>query len=31
VLRAEPMGSAGNMAAFQVAATLERYEFLRDR
>jgi hypothetical protein len=31
VLRSEPMGAAGNMAAFQVAATLERYEFLRDR
>jgi hypothetical protein len=31
VLRAEPMIPNGRPAAFQVAATLERYEFLRDR
>jgi hypothetical protein len=31
VLRAEPMLPDGHVAAFQVAATLERYEFLRDR
>jgi|SRR5580700_9259479 hypothetical protein len=31
VLRAEPMGATGNFPTFQVAATLERYEFLRDR
>ena len=31
VLRAEPMYANGNSASFQVAATLERYEFLRER
>jgi hypothetical protein len=31
VLRAEPMFATGNSASFQVAATLERYEFLRER
>jgi hypothetical protein len=31
VLRAEPVVPTGRLAAFQVAATLERYEFLRDR
>jgi PilZ domain-containing protein len=31
VLRAEPMIPNGHLASFQVAATLERYEFLRDR
>ena len=31
VLRAEPMVPNGHTSAFQVAATLERYEFLRDR
>ena len=31
VLRAEPMIAAGHSGAFQVAATLERYEFLRER
>jgi hypothetical protein len=32
VLRAEPMmASSGPSASFQVAATLERYEFLRER
>jgi|SRR3984885_782451 hypothetical protein len=31
VLRAEPMIASGPLASFQVAATLERYEFLRER
>ena len=31
VLRAEPMIAGGRSASFQVAATLERYEFLRER
>src|SRR5579864_1000241 len=31
VLRAEPVPHHGEVAAFQVAATLERYEFVRDR
>ena len=31
VLRAEPMMATGPSGSFQVAATLERYEFLRER
>jgi hypothetical protein len=31
VLRAEPSVQMGQSSSFQVAATLERYEFLRDR
>ena len=31
VLRAEPMIAGGHSASYQVAATLERYEFLRER
>ncbi len=31
VLRAEPMIPRGLSSTYQVAATLERYEFLRDR
>jgi hypothetical protein len=31
VLRAEPTIPNGHSSTFQVAATLERYEFLRDR
>lgn len=31
VLRAEPAIPNGHSSSFQVAATLERYEFLRDR
>jgi hypothetical protein len=30
VLRSQPSLPAGNSAAYQVAATLERYEFIRD-
>src|SRR5580692_11089552 len=31
VLRAEPTIPNGHSVSFQIAATLERYEFLRDR
>ena len=31
VLRAEPIPHSDEVKAFQVAATLERYEFVRDR
>src|SRR5580698_10948475 len=31
VLRAEPTIRNGHSSTFQIAATLERYEFLRDR
>ena len=31
VLRAEPATASGHSSTYQVAATLERYEFLRDR
>lgn len=31
VLRAEPARAKEDLGAFQIAATLERYEFVRDR
>jgi len=31
VLRAERMENGDNLPAYQIAATLERYEFVRDR